>query len=132
MLSIGIHPVVIFGFLISPSSNSAPGVTDRTVAILPAPRETAPAQHHCGRPSKGSRLQNPQRLLDNADDGTAINLVRLKDRFVYVRPTPRRGDSGRGCVAWLNICGVGRRIERFGNAISPALQHGDGDVLCAS
>ena len=43
VLSIGIHPVVIFGFLVSPSSNSAPGVTDRTVAILPAPRETAPA-----------------------------------------------------------------------------------------
>ena len=43
VLSIGIHLVVIFGFLISLSSNPAPGVADRTVAILPAPIETAPA-----------------------------------------------------------------------------------------
>ena len=137
LFSIGVHLIVIFGFLVSPTGNSVVGVADRAVTVLLAPSEKAPAAstHYAAAHQEGlPRLQNPQRLLDDADIGTAINPRQAQGAGLSMSEADAAPRSPTvAAVASPDAEYLRRwqdRIERFGNAYyrGLALQHGDGDV----
>ena len=137
MFSIGVHLIVIFGFLVLPTGNSAVGVADRAVTVLLAPSEKAPAArtHYAAAHQKGlPRLQSPQRLLDDADIGTAINPRQAQGTGLSMTEANAAPRSPTVAAVASPHAEHLRRwqagIERFDNAYyrGLALQHGDGDV----
>jgi hypothetical protein len=107
------------------------------VTVLLAPSEKAPAAstHYAAAHQEGlPRLQNPQRLLDDADIGTAINPRQAQSTGLSMSEADAAPRSPTvAAVASPDAEYLRRwqdRIERFGNAYyrGLALQHGDGDV----
>ena len=139
LLSIGIHLVVIFGFLVTPMGDSAATVASRAVSVLLMPSERAPTTA----------------LTDALDNQTGV--LETLDSQVFAMPSePVEADTGnkvtRGTHSGLTMAApagaaspqVAARatpdaaylkawqadIERFGNTYyrGLALRYGDGDV----
>lgn len=139
LLSIGIHLVVIFGFLVTPMGDSAATVASRAVSVLLMPSERAPTTA----------------LTDALDNQTGV--LETLDSQVFAMPSePVAADTGnkvtRGTHSGLTMAApagaaspqVAARatpdaaylkawqadIERFGNTYyrGLALRYGDGDV----
>jgi TonB family protein len=139
LLSIGIHLVVIFGFLVTPMGDSAARVASRAVSVLLMPSERAPTMA----------------LTDALDNQTGV--LETLDSQVFAMPSePVAADTGnkvtRGTHSGLTMAApagaasprVAARatpdaaylktwqadIERFGNTYyrGLALRYGDGDV----
>ena len=139
LLSIGIHLVVIFGFLVTPMGDSAARVASRAVSVLLMPSERAPTAA----------------LSDALDNQTGV-LETLDSQVLAMPSEPIATDTGsevtRGTQSGLSMTAhasvanprVAARatpdaaylkawqadIERFGNAYyrGLALRYGDGDV----
>ena len=106
-----------------------------TVLLAPSERAPAASTHYAAAHQEGlPRLQNPQRLLDNADIGTAINPRQAQGTGLSMSEADASPRSPTvAAVASPDAEYLRRwqdRIERFGNAYyrGLALQHGDGDV----
>ena len=139
LLSIGIHLVVIFGFLVTPMGDSAATVASRAVSVLLMPSERAPTTA----------------LTDALDNQTGV--LETLDSQVFAMPSePVAADTGnkvtRGTHSGLTMAApagaaspqVAARatpdaaylkawqadIECFGNTYyrGLALRYGDGDV----
>lgn len=139
LLSIGIHLVVIFGFLVTPMGDTAARVASRAVSVLLMPSERAPTAA----------------LSDALDNQTGV-LETLDSQVLAMPSEPIATDTGsevtRGTQGGLSMTAhasvanprVAARatpdaaylkawqadIERFGNAYyrGLALRYGDGDV----
>lgn len=139
LLSIGIHLVVIFGFLVTPMGDTAARVASRAVSVLLMPSERAPTAA----------------LSDALDNQTGV-LETLDSQVLAMPSEPVATDTGsevtRGTQSGLSMTAhasvanprVAARatpdaaylkawqadIERFGNAYyrGLALRYGDGDV----
>lgn len=139
LLSIGIHLVVIFGFLVTPMGDTAARVASRAVSVLLMPSERAPTAA----------------LSDALDNQTGV-LETLDSQVLAMPSEPIATDTGsevtRGTQSGLSMTAhasvanprVAARatpdaaylkawqadIERFGNAYyrGLALRYGDGDV----
>lgn len=141
MLSLGLHLVVIFGFLISPAGDSAVQVANRAVTVLLAPTHQAPkraladaAAHQQGYypdrvlerlPSQPSTL--PPLTTASASVSTRqAGLIMTSHIARSVGPTIAA--QAALDAEYLRQWQAG--IERFGNAYyrGLALRHGDGDV----
>ena len=139
LLSIGIHLVVIFGFLVTPMGDSAARVASRAVSVLLMPSERAPTTA----------------LTDALDNQSGV-LETLDSQVFAMRSEPVAADTGteviQGTHSGLTMtahAGVANPrvaaratpdaaylkawqadIERFGNAYyrGLALRYGEGDV----
>ena len=141
VLSLGLHLVVIFGFLISPAGDSAVQVANRAVTVLLAPTQQAPkrtladaAAHQHG--AEPERLANrppsqPSELptLTTASASistrqTGLTMTSLAARSAHPTVAAQAALDAEYLRQWQ------AGIERFGNAYyrGLALRHGDGDV----
>ena len=140
LLSVGIHLVVIFGFLISPASESALNVANRAVTVLLS--KSASAQ----KEAVAEAADNQQGLLSGPDfmvtpattaaaDSTAdSNEVPLKTSHLTMTSAPASLSSppvaARAAAHADYLRQWQTRIERFGNAYYRGLaqRYGEGDV----
>ena len=139
LLSIGIHLVVIFGFLVSPIGDSAVKVASRAVSILLLPTEKAPAN------ALTNAIDNQTGVAEvvNSEVFTTQSYPAAAKHSDNAPRAPQRGltmASHAGVVtpqvaahATLDAAYLQEwqaDIERFGNAYyrGLALRHGDGDV----
>ena len=141
LLSVGIHLVVIFGFLISPAGDSALKAANRAVTVLLTTSAAAPEQ------VAADAADNQQGLL------TASHVEPVLPTDPAISPAATRHEKGATEVMGLTMATPQAllasppvaaraaahadylrqwqdRIERFGNAYyrGLALRHGDGDV----
>ena len=139
LLSIGIHLVVIFGFLVTPIGDSAARVASRAVSVLLMPSERAPTA------ALTDALDNQSGVLETLDSqvfampsepvtadtgtevpqGTQSGLTMTAHAGVA---NPRVAARATPDAAYLKAWQAD--IERFGNAYyrGLALRYGDGDV----
>ena len=140
LLSVGIHLVVIFGFLISPASESALNVANRAVTVLLSKSATAQKE------AVAEAADNQQGLLSGPDfmvtpattaaaDSTAdSNEVPLKTSHLTMTSAHASLSSppvaARAAAHADYLRQWQTRIERFGNAYYRGLaqRYGDGDV----
>lgn len=140
LLSVGIHLVVIFGFLISPASESALNVAHRAVTVLLSKSATAQKE------AVAEAADNQQGLLSGpnfmvtpaataAADSTAdSNEVPLKSAHLTMTSAQASLSSppvaARAAAHADYLRQWQTRIERFGNAYYRGLaqRYGDGDV----
>ena len=139
LLSVGIHLVVIFGFLISPASESALNVANRAVTVLLSKSATAHKE------AVAEAADNQQGLLSGPDfmvtpattavDSTVdSNEVPLKTTHLTMTSAPASLSSppvaARAAAHADYLRQWQTRIERFGNAYYRGLaqRYGDGDV----
>lgn len=139
LLSVGIHLVVIFGFLISPASESALNVANRAVTVLLSKSATAHKE------AVAEAADNQQGLLNGpdfmvmpattaADSAVDSNEVPLKTTHLTMTSAPASLSSppvaARAAAHADYLRQWQTRIERFGNAYYRGLaqRYGDGDV----
>lgn len=139
LLSVGIHLVVIFGFLISPASESALNVANRAVTVLLSKSATAQKE------AVAEAADNQQGLLSGpdfmvtpattaADSTVDSNEVPLKTTHLTMTSAPASLSSppvaARAAAHADYLRQWQTRIERFGNAYYRGLaqRYGDGDV----
>ena len=139
LLSLGIHLVVIFGFLLSPTGDAAREVANRAVTVLLAPAAEAPeaAQAEATANQLGSLYQTAPMTQPPQDTGP---LERTGPVTASVMPSgltmsaaanPRQTPTAaRAALDADYLLQWQTDIERFGNAYyrGLALRHGDGDV----
>ncbi len=106
-----------------------------TVLLAPSEKAAAASTHYVATHQEGlPRLQNPQRLLDDTDIGTAINPRQAQGTGLSMSEVDAAPRSPTvAAVASPDAEYLRRwqdRIEGFGNAYYRrlALRHGDGDV----
>jgi len=140
LLSLGIHLVVIFGFLLSPVADSAREVARHAVTVLLAPSAEAPeiAGAKAAQDQKGTLTHSlPEAsLLQSASPKTIEPVSASMTQSVLtmsatINTTPpeaavaaQASPDAKYLLQWQDD------IERFGNAYyrGLALRHGDGDV----
>lgn len=139
LLSVGIHLVVIFGFLISPASESALNVANRAVTVLLSKSATAQKE------AVAEAADNQQGLLSGpdfmvtpattaADSTVDSNEVPLKTTHLTMTSAQASLSSppvaARAAAHADYLRQWQTRIERFGNAYYRGLaqRYGDGDV----
>lgn len=139
LLSVGIHLVVIFGFLISPASESALNVANRAVTVLLSKSATAHKE------AVAEAADNQQGLLSGpdlmvtpattaADSKVDSNEVPLKTTHLTMTSAPASLSNppvaARAAAHADYLRQWQTRIERFGNAYYRGLaqRYGDGDV----
>jgi TonB family protein len=139
LLSIGIHLVVIFGFLVTPMGDSAARVASRAVSVLLMPSERAPTA------ALTDALDNQSGVLETldsqvfamrsepvaADTGTEVTQGTQSGLTMTAHAgvaNPRVAARATPDAAYLKAWQAD--IERFGNAYyrGLALRYGDGDV----
>ena len=141
VLSLGLHLVVIFGFLISPAGDSAMQVANRAVTVLLAPTQQAPrravadaAAHQQGADPVRLSDRPPRRppelpTLTTASASISTRPTGLMMAAHAARPaSPAVAAQAALDAEYLRQWQSG--IERFGNAYYQglALRHGNGDV----
>ena len=139
LLSLGIHLVVIFGFLLSPAGDSAREVANRAVTVLLAPAAEAPeaAQAEATANQLGSLYQTapmtqpPQDTGPLERTGPVTASVMPSGLTMSAAASPRQTPTAaRAALDADYLLQWQADIERFGNAYyrGLALRHGDGDV----
>ena len=139
LLSLGIHLVVIFGFLLSPAGDAAREVANRAVTVLLAPSADAPeaAQAEAAANQQGSLYQTPPEASPNPSAPAAVTEP-VTDSVTQsgltmsaaVTTPPQAPIAARAALDADYLLQWQADIERFGNAYyrGLALRHGDGDV----
>lgn len=140
LLSLGIHLVVIFGFLLSPPGDSAREVADHAITILLAPAEEAPeiSQAEAAANQRGSLNQTlPEASLFQSPSPQPIDPVSaamtqsgLTMSTTVSTAPPQTPVAARAALNADYLLQWQDAIERFGNAHyrGLALLYGDGDV----
>ena len=140
MLSLGVHLVVIFGFLLSPPGDSARDAANRAVTVLLAPAAETPkiSQAEAAANQAGYSHQTlPEASLVRRPSPKPIEPVSAamtKSGLTVsaaVRTTPPQNlVAARAALDANYLLQWQDDIERFGNAYyrGLALRHGDGDV----
>ena len=139
LLSLGIHLVVIFGFLLSPAGGAAREVANRAVTVLLAPAAEAPeaAQAEATAYQLGSlyqaapMTQPPQDTAPLERTGPVTASVMPSGLTMSAAANPRQTPTAaRAALDADYLLQWQADIERFGNAYyrGLALRHGDGDV----
>ena len=139
LLSLGIHLVVIFGFLLSPAGDSAREVANRAVTVLLAPAAEAPeaAQAEATANQLGSLYQTAPLTPPHQDaqppdrTGSVTASVMPSGLTMSAAASPRQAPmAARAALDADYLLQWQADIERFGNAYyrGLALRHGDGDV----
>jgi protein TonB len=129
LLSLGIHLIVIFGFLLSPTGDSAPEVAHRPVTILLAPAAQAPEISQAGAAANQGGSLN--RTLPEASPFQSASPKPIETVSAAVSTTPAQPPvAARAALDADYLLQWQDDIERFGNAYyrGLALRHGDGDV----
>ena len=139
LLSLGIHLVVIFGFLLSPAGDAAREVANRTVTVLLARSANAPeaAQAEAAANQQGSLYQTPPEASPNPSAPSAVTEP-VTDSVTQsgltmsaaITTPPHAPLAARAALDADYLLQWQADIERFGNAYyrGLALRHGDGDV----
>lgn len=139
LLSVGIHLVVIFGFLISPASESALNVANRAVTVLLSKSATAQKE------AVAEAADNQQGLLSGPDlmvtPATTAADSKVDSNEVPLKTTHLTMTSAQASLSSPPVAARAAahadylrqwqtRIERFGNAYYRGLaqRYGDGDV----
>ena len=136
LLSVGIHLVVIFGFLLSPAGDSAREVANRAVTVLLAPAAEVPetAQAEATANQLGSLYQTappPQDTAPLEGAGPVTASVMPPGLTMSAAASPQQAPmAARAALDADYLLQWRADIERFGNAYyrGLALRHGDGDV----
>jgi TonB family protein len=140
LLSLGIHLVVIFGFLLSPAGDSAREVAHRAVTVILAPAAEAPkiSQAKAAANQRGSLNQTlPEASLFQSPSPKPIETVSaamtqsgLTMSAAVSTTPPQPPVAARAALDADYLLQWQDDIERFGNAYyrGLALRHGDGDV----
>lgn len=139
LLSLGIHLVVIFGFLLSPAGDSAREVANRAVTVLLTPAAEAPetAQAEASANQLGSLYQTapmtppPPDTAPLEGTGPVIASVMPSGLTMSAAASPQQAPMAARAVLDADyLLQWQADIERFGNAYyrGLALRHGDGDV----
>ena len=139
LLSLGIHLVVIFGFLLSPAGDSAREVANRAVTVLLAPAAEVPetAQAEATANQLGSLYQTapmthpPQDTAPLERTGPVTASVMPSGLTMSAAASPQQAPmAARATLDADYLLQWQADIERFGNAYyrGLALRHGDGDV----
>ena len=139
LLSLGIHLVVIFGFLMSPAGDSAREVANRAVTVLLAPAAEAPevAQAEATANQLGFLYQTAPMtpptqetpLLERTGPVSASMMP--SGLTMSAAASPQQASmAARAALDADYLLQWQADIERFGNAYyrNLALRHGDGDV----
>ena len=139
LLSLGIHLVVIFGFLMSPVGDSAREVANRAVTVLLAPAAEAPevAQAEATANQLGFLYQTAPMtpptqetpLLERT--GPVSASIMPSGLTMSAAASPQQASmAARAALDADYLLQWQADIERFGNAYyrNLALRHGDGDV----
>ena len=140
LLSLGIHLVVIFGFLLSPAGDAPREVANRAVTVLLAPAAEAPesAQAEATANQLGSLQQTlpeaslssgaPPAVTEPATASTAQSGLTMSAAVTHA--PPQAPMASRAALDANYLLQWQADIERFGNAYyrGLALRHGDGDV----
>lgn len=136
----GIHLVVIFGFLLSPQGDSAREVADHAITVLLAPAEEAPeiSQAEAAANQRGSLNQTlPEASLFQSPSPQPIDPVSaamtqsgLTMSTTVGNTPPQTPVAARAALNADYLLQWQDAIERFGNAHyrGLALHYGDGDV----
>lgn len=139
LLSVGIHLVVIFGFLISPASETALNVANRAVTVLLSKSATAQKE------AVAEAADNQQGLLSGPDlmvtPATTAADSKVDSNEVPLKTTHLTMTSAQASLSSPPVAARAAahadylrqwqtRIERFGNAYYRGLaqRYGDGDV----
>jgi TonB family protein len=140
LLSLGIHLIVIFGFLLSPAGDSARQVANRAVTILLTPTEQAletaaadAAANQLGSPSMSaapavpSPTANPTPPTDPMVEGSAQTPITGSATVAYPASA---AVAARAALDAEYLRQWQADIERFGNAYYRGLarRYGNGDV----
>ena len=140
LLSLGIHLIVIFGFLLSPAGDSARQVANRAVTILLTPTEQAPetaaadaAANQLGSPSMSatpavpSPTANPTPPTGPMVEGSAQTPITASATVAYPASA---AVAARAALDAEYLRQWQADIERFGNAYYRGLarRYGNGDV----
>ena len=140
LLSLGIHLVVIFGFLLSPAGDSAQEVADHAITVLLAPTEEAPemSQAEAAANQRGSLSQTlPEASLFQSPSPQPIEPISatmtqsgLTMSTAVSTTPPQTPVAARPALNVDYLLHWQHAIERFGNAHYQglALRYGDGDV----
>ena len=140
LLSLGIHLVVIFGFLLAPPGDSAREVADHAITVLLAPAEEAPeiSQAEAAANQRGSLNQTlPEASLFQSPSPQPIDPVSaamtqsgLTMSTTVSTTPPQTPVAARAALNADYLLQWQDAIERFGNAHyrGLALRSGDGDV----
>ena len=140
LLSLGIHLVVIFGFLLSPVGDSAREVADHAITVLLAPATEAPelSQAEAAANQRGSLNQTlPKASLFQSLSpqpiepiGAAMIQSGLTMSTAVSTTPPQTTVAARAALNADYLLQWQDAIERFGNAHyrGLALRYGDGDV----
>ena len=141
LLSLGIHLIVIFGFMISPAGDSTRQAASRAVTILLTPAAQAPetaaadaAANQLGTPSLRaapavpSPPANPTSATDPLIESSAKARVTASTAVVY--PASTAAVAARAALDAEYLRQWQADIERFGNAYYRGLarRYGNGDV----
>jgi protein TonB len=141
LLSLGIHLVVIFGFLLSPAGDSAREVAHRAVTVLLAPSAEAPeiALAEAAAQQKGALTQTrpeawpspsaPAAVTEPISDSVTQSGLTMSATVINTTP-PEAAVAAQASPDADYLLQWQDDIERFGNAYyrGLALRHGDGDV----
>ena len=142
LLSLGIHLIVIFGFMISPAGDSTRQAANRAVTILLTPAALAPetaaadaAANQLGTPSLRaapavpSPPANPTSATDPLIESSAKARVTASTAVVYPASTAA-AVAARAALDAEYLRQWQADIERFGNAYYRGLarRYGNGDV----
>ena len=140
LLSLGIHLVVIFGFLLSPAEDSAREVAHHAVTVLLAPSAEAPeiARAEAAAHQRGALTQTrPEASLVQSASPKTIEPVSasmtqsgLTMSATFNTTPPEAAVAARAAPDADYLLQWQDDIERFGNAYYRGLElrHGDGDV----
>ena len=139
LLSLGIHLVLIFGFLLSPAGDAAREVANRAVTVLLAPSADAPeaAQAEAAANQQGALSQTPPEASPSPS-APAVVTEPVTDSVTQsgltmsaaVTTLPQSRLAARAALDADYLLQWQADIERFGNAYyrGLALRHGEGDV----
>ena len=140
LLSLALHLVVIFGFLLSPAGDSEREAANRAVTLLLAPTAEAPemARVEAAANQRGAFNQKlPEASLDQSTSPTTIEPFTRSvtqsslTMSIAISTTPPQAPvAAQAALDADYLLQWQDEIERFGNAYyrGIALLHGDGDV----
>ena len=140
VLSLGIHLVVIFGFLLSPTGDSAREVAHRAVTVLLAPAAETPKISQAGAAANQAGYLHqtlPEASLVRSPSpkpiepvSTAMTQSGLTMSAAVSTTPPQTPVAARAALDADYLLHWQVNIERFGNTYyrGLALRHGDGDV----
>ena len=140
LLSLGIHLVVIFGFLVSPAENSAWEVGHRAVTVLLAPAAEGPEISQAKAAAnqrdflkqtltEASLVESPSpKPIETGSAAMTQSGLTMSAAVSTTSPQPSM--AARAALDADYLLKWQDDIERFGNAYyrGLALRHGDGDV----